>query len=149
MVVVADERIVAQHQRQPGKGKTAYDWQHYGCWCNASREHCATARPYWTCPSLWPSCAMAQVLSMVGVAGPDAVLVAAELALEHAGPGGRVSPEHVGNLLARLTAPPRPDNVATALSTLTRLAGRHHALRPADHIQAASTAPGCFINPAQ
>jgi hypothetical protein len=38
----------------------------------------------------------------------DAVLVAAELALERAGPSGRVSPEHVGNVLARLTAPPRP-----------------------------------------
>jgi len=56
---------------------------------------------------------------LVSVAGLDAVLVAAELALERAGPGGRVSPEHVTNVLARLTAPPRPDNVSTALTTLT------------------------------
>jgi hypothetical protein len=47
------------------------------------------------------------------------VLVAAELALEHAGPSGRVSPEHVANVLGRLTAPPRPQNVSTALRTLT------------------------------
>jgi len=46
--------------------------------------------------------------------------VAAELALERAGPSGRVSPEHVGNVLARLTAPPRPDNVSTALGALTK-----------------------------
>ena len=62
---------------------------------------------------------MAQVLAMVSVAGLDAVLVAAELALEHTGPSGRVSPEHVANVLARLTAPPRPLNVATTLTTLT------------------------------
>lgn len=53
---------------------------------------------------------MAQVLALVLVAGLDAVLVAAEQALERAGLGGRVSPEHVGNVLARLTAPPRPEN---------------------------------------
>jgi hypothetical protein len=47
---------------------------------------------------------MAQVLAWCKVAGLDAVLVAAELALERAGPGGRVSPEHVLNVLARLNA---------------------------------------------
>lgn len=62
---------------------------------------------------------MAQVLALVPVAGLDTVLVAAELALEHAGPSGRVSPEHVANVLARLTAPPRPENVNTALQALT------------------------------
>jgi len=63
---------------------------------------------------------MAQVLGLVKGSGLDAVLVAAELALERAGPSGRVSPEHVGNVLARLTAPPRPENVATALGALTK-----------------------------
>ncbi len=63
---------------------------------------------------------MAQVLDLVKVAGLDAVLVAAELALERAGPSGRASPEHVGNVLARVTAPPRAENVATALSALTK-----------------------------
>jgi hypothetical protein len=62
---------------------------------------------------------MAQVLALVPTAGLDAVLVAAELALEHAGPSGRVSPEHVANVLGRLNAPPRPANVSTALQTLT------------------------------
>ena len=63
---------------------------------------------------------MAQVLGLVKGSGLDAVLVAAELALERAGPSGRVSPEHVGNVLARLTAPPRPQNVSTALGALTK-----------------------------
>ena len=52
-------------------------------------------------------------------AGPDAVLVAVDLTLERAGPSGRISPEHVGNVLARLSAPPRPENVPTALGVQT------------------------------
>ena len=60
---------------------------------------------------------MAQVLALVPVAGLETVLVAADLALEHAGPSGRVSPEHVANVLARLTAPARPQNVDTVLRT--------------------------------
>ncbi|WP_374428370.1 hypothetical protein [Ideonella dechloratans] len=46
-------------------------------------------------------------------------LVTADLALERAGPGGRISPEHVANVLARLMAPERPPNVDTPLSTMT------------------------------
>lgn len=47
---------------------------------------------------------MAQVLALCATSGLDEVLVAVELALERAGPSGRVSPEHVANVLARLTA---------------------------------------------
>ena len=52
-------------------------------------------------------------------AGLDAVLVAVELALEDAPPSGRVSVEHVINVLARLNAAPRPANVVTQLQVLT------------------------------
>jgi len=45
--------------------------------------------------------------------------VAVELALENAPPSGRVSQEHVLNVLGRLNAAPRPDNVATALQVAT------------------------------
>ena len=62
---------------------------------------------------------MAKVLSLVPEAGLEAVLVAVELALEGAPPSGRVSAEHVVNVLARLHAPARPANAATALRTLT------------------------------
>jgi hypothetical protein len=42
---------------------------------------------------------MAQVLAILPGAGPDAVLVAVELALESGPPSGRVSVEHVVNVL--------------------------------------------------
>ena len=47
---------------------------------------------------------MAQVLAIVPTAGLDAVLVAVELALESGPPSGRVSVEHVVNVLGRLNA---------------------------------------------
>ena len=62
---------------------------------------------------------MAKVLALVPAAGLDAVLVAVELTLEGAPPSGRVSAEHVVNVLARLNAASRPANVATMLQVLT------------------------------
>ena len=61
---------------------------------------------------------MAQVLAMVPTAGLDAVLVAVELALE-TGPPGKVSVEHVINVLGRLNAAPVPQNAATTLQVAT------------------------------
>ena len=61
---------------------------------------------------------MAQVLAIVPTAGLDAVLVAVELALE-TGPPGRVSVEHVINVLSRLNAVPAPQNAATTLQVTT------------------------------
>ena len=58
---------------------------------------------------------MAQVLAAVPVHGLEAVLVAAEIALE----SGRPSGEHVLNVLARLkspSGPPSADVAATALA---------------------------------
>jgi hypothetical protein len=61
---------------------------------------------------------MAQVLAIVLTAGLDAVLVAVELALE-TGPKGRVSVEHVVNVLGRLNAAPEPPTAATQLKAST------------------------------
>ena len=61
---------------------------------------------------------MAKVLALVPTAGLEAVLVAVELALESRTPCGRVSVEPVINVLARLNAPPRADNVVTVLQVL-------------------------------
>jgi hypothetical protein len=61
---------------------------------------------------------MAQVLAIVLSAGLDAVLVAVELALE-SGPPGKVSVEHVVNVLARLNAVPAPPTAATHLQVST------------------------------
>ena len=52
-------------------------------------------------------------------AGLDAVLVAVELALESTR-RGRVSVEHVLNVLGRLTAVPVPESAATALQVATK-----------------------------
>jgi hypothetical protein len=61
---------------------------------------------------------MAQVLAMVPTAGLDALLVAVELALE-TGPPGKVSVEHVVNVLGRLNAVPAPETAATSLQVST------------------------------
>jgi len=132
VVIVSEERVVAEHQRQPGKGKTVYDWQHYVPLVQRKPGALRNGAPFMDLPEplgrlrqallkhAGGDRLMAQVLGLVKGSGLDAVLVAAELALERAGPSGRVSPEHVGNVLARLTAPPRPENVATALGALTK-----------------------------
>ena len=57
---------------------------------------------------------MAQVLAAVPVHGLDAVLVAAELALE----AGKPSGEHVLNVLARLKAPSEPASLEAASTPL-------------------------------
>jgi transposase len=131
VVVVADERVVASHERLVGKGKTAYDWEHYIPLVQRKPGALRNGAPFLELPEPLARLRvallrhaggdrlMAQVLALVPTAGLDAVLVAVELALEHAGPSGRVSPEHVANVLARLTAPARPQNVDTALQTLT------------------------------
>jgi hypothetical protein len=78
---------------------------------------------------------MAQVLALVPMAGLEAVVVAAELALESAPPSGRISAEHVINVLARLTAAPAPQTAATALKAkVAPLAdtGRYDQLRRDD-----------------
>ena len=61
---------------------------------------------------------MAKVLAIVPTAGLDAVLVAVELALESTR-RGRVSVEHVLNVLARLNAEPLPESAATVLQVAT------------------------------
>ncbi|QBM29106.1 hypothetical protein HPF_15525 [Hydrogenophaga pseudoflava] len=131
VVIVSEDRVIAEHARQSGKGKTVYDWQHYVPLVQRKPGALRNGAPFMDLPAPLAKLRqallrhaggdrlMAQVLAMVSVAGLDAVLVAAELALEHTGLSGRVSPEHVANVLARLTAPPRPPNVATALVTLT------------------------------
>jgi transposase len=130
VVIVAEDSIVAEHERLSGKGHTAYDWQHYIPLVQRKPGALRNGAPFMTLPEALARLRsallrhaggdrlMAQVLALVPVAGLEPVRVAAELALEHAGPSGRVSPEHVANVLARLTAPARPLNVDTALRTL-------------------------------
>ena len=72
-------------------------------------------------------------------AGLDFMLSTVEPEVEWATPSGRVSAEHVVNVLARLNAVPRPANVATMLQVLippiadTARYDRLRNLQEADH----------------
>jgi transposase len=148
--VVAGDAVVADHERLNDEGRTQYDWQHYVPLLQRKPGALRNGAPFADLPEPLQQLrrallresggdrAMAQVLAIVPGAGLDAVLVAVELALESAPPSGRVSVEHVHNVLARLNAAPRPGNVVTALRVSTPpLAdtARYDALRAAPAAQ--------------
>jgi hypothetical protein len=126
VVVVADDRIVARHDRLSNAGETRYDWQHYIPLLQRKPGALRNGAPFADMPEPLQRLrrgllrnpggdrVMAQVLAIVLTAGLDAVLVAVELALE-AGPPGKVSVEHVVNVLGRLNAAPVPQTAATHL----------------------------------
>ena len=142
VVVVAGDAVVAESRAPERRGQDALRLAAlHPAAADASPARCATARRSPTCPSRCSGCAeallrdpggdrvMAQVLAIVPSAGLEAVLVAVELALESGPPSGRVSAEHVINVLARLNAAPAPENAATPLQVADAAAGRHGALR--------------------
>jgi len=129
--VVADDKMVASHERLSNRGETRYDWQHYIPLLQRKPGALRNGAPFADMPEALQQLrrallrnaggdrVMAQVLALVPSAGLDAVLVAAELALEGAPPSGRVSVEHVVNVLARLNAAPAPETAATHLQVKT------------------------------
>jgi len=129
--IVAGEQLVADHERLNDEGRTQYDWQHYVPLLQRKPGALRNGAPFADLPEPLQRLrrallredggdrVMAQVLAIVPAAGLDAVLVAVELALESAPPSGRVSVEHVHNVLGRLNAAPRPANVVTALQVST------------------------------
>ncbi len=126
IVVVADDKKVASHERLSDRGQTKYDWQHYIPLVERKPGALRNGAPFADMPEPLQQLrrallrdpggdrVMAQVLSIVPTAGLDAVLVAVELALEGI-PRGRVGAEHVLNVIARLNAAPAPQNAATGL----------------------------------
>jgi len=147
VVVVAGDAVVARHERLNSKTQTRYDWRHYvpliqrkpGALRNGALFDGLPAPLQTLRRSLLRNPggdrAMAQVLALVPTAGLDAVLVAVELALEGAPPSGRVSTEHVLNVLGRLNAAPTPENAATTLQVATpplANTGRYDSLRATD-----------------
>ncbi len=126
VAVVANDSIVASHERLSDEGQTRYDWQHYIPLVQRKPGALRNGAPFADLPEPLQKLrrallrdaggdrVMAQVLAIVSTAGLEAVLVAVELALE-TGPPGRVSVEHVVNVLARLNATPAPENAATTL----------------------------------
>jgi transposase len=130
VVVVAEDVMVASHERLGAEGQTCYDWQHYIPLLQRKPGALRNGAPFADLPEPLQQLRrgllrqaggdrlMAQVLSIVPAAGLDAVLVAVELALESGPPSGRVSVEHVVNVLGRLNATPVPPAVETALQVL-------------------------------
>jgi transposase len=126
VVVVFDEAVIAEHERRSNAGQTGYDWQHYVPLVQRKPGALRNGAPFADLPAPLQALrrgllreaggdrVMAQVLALVPKAGLEAVLVAVELALE-SGPPGRVSVEHVVNVLARLNAAATPDAIATHL----------------------------------
>jgi hypothetical protein len=129
-VVVVDDKIVARHDRLSNAGETRYDWQHYIPLLQRKPGALRNGAPFADMPEPLQRLrrgllrnpggdrVMAQVLAIVLTAGLDAVLVAVELALE-AGPPGKVSVEHVVNVLSRLNAVPAPPTAATHMKATT------------------------------
>jgi len=128
VVVVANDVVVASHERLSNAGDTRYDWQHYIPLVQRKPGALRNGAPFADMPEVLQRLrrgllrqaggdrVMAQVLAIVTTAGLDAVLVAAELAMESSPPSGRVSVEHVINVLGRLNAPAAPPSAETALT---------------------------------
>jgi len=131
VVIVVGDVVVASHERLTERGKTRYDWQHYIPILERKPGALRNGAPFADMPEPLQQLRrallrnpggdqiMAQVLAVVLTAGLDAVLVAVELALEGRPPSGRVSVEHVINVLSRLNAAPTPENAATTLQMTT------------------------------
>jgi transposase len=131
LVVVHDEREVASHARLAGRGETRYDWMHYVPLVQRKPGALRNGAPFADLPPALQKMrqallrqrggdrVMAQLLAVVPQAGLEAVLVACELALEGAPPSGRVSTEHVLNVLGRLSDAPAPETAATTLRVKT------------------------------
>lgn len=101
---------MARHARSFERDLTFYDWQHYIPLVQIKPGALRNGAPFKAMPEVLQTLqrhllrhaggdrVMAQVLAAVPVHGLEAVLVAAEIALE----AGRPSAEHVLNVLARL-----------------------------------------------
>jgi hypothetical protein len=155
VVVVSEDAVVACHERLSAEGQTAYDWQHYIPLLQRKPGALRNGAPFADLPEALQQLRrgllrqpggdrlMAQVLAIVPKAGLEAVLVAVELALENSPPSGRVSVEHVINVLGRLDAKPMPPTVETALQILEPPradTARYDRLRAAEGMQEADHA---------
>jgi len=106
------------------RSQTFYDWQHYISLLERKPGGLRNGAPFETMPAAFKQlqailmrksggdAVMAQVLAAVPVHGLDAVLVAAELALESGKPSG----EHVLNVLARLKCTMPAANLGEAMA---------------------------------
>ena len=131
VVVVGDDAVVAGHDRLADEGLVRYDWQHYIPLIQRKPGALRNGAPFLDMPEPLQRLrrallretggerVMAKVLALVPESGLDAVLIAVELALEQAPPSGRVSVEHVANVLSRMRSVQVPPKIDTALQLTT------------------------------
>jgi hypothetical protein len=155
VAVVAEDAIVANHERLSMSSQTRYDWQHYIPLVQRKPGALRNGAPFADMPEPLQKLRrallrhdggdrlMAKVLAAVPTSGLDAVLVAVDIALE-TGPGaGRVSVEHVINVLGRLNAVPVPQSAATTLQVSTpplANTARYDSLRASEYVEEISHA---------
>ena len=147
VAVVADDAIVADHERLLDRGQTRYDWQHYIPLVERKPGALRNGAPFGDLPAPLQRLrqgllrraggdrVLAQVLAAVPTAGLEAVLVAVELVLE----SGALSAEHVLNVVARLTTGPLPESAETNLQLKEAPqanTGRYDRLRGVDEVAA-------------
>lgn len=121
--IVADNAVIASHDRLGERGQVCYDWQHYIALIERKPGALRNGAPFEDMPAPLKQLRqglmrhdggdrlMAQVLAAVPTVGLEAVLVAVSLVVE----SGVLSAEHVLNVLARLHAAAAPPSVETSL----------------------------------
>ena len=126
LVVVSDSQVMARYRRHFERDQTYYVWQHYIPVVQRKPGALRNGAPFADMPEALQVLqrhllkqdggdrVMAQVLAAVPEHGVDAVLVAAELALE----AGRPSGDHVLNVLARLKSSSEPTFATITAPTL-------------------------------
>lgn len=130
--IVHEAQTVATHARLRDRGQTRYDWQHYIPIVQRKPGALRNGAPFADLPQALQTLrhallkesggdrAMADVLALVPSVGLEAVEVAIALALESRPPSGRVSTQHIANVVSRLQSPPQAPSVQTHLQLHTQ-----------------------------
>ena len=123
IVVIADETVVASHERLFDRDQVSFDWHHYIPLIERKPGALRNGAPFADLPKplrllkrglrrhTGGDRIMMQVLAAVPIAGLEPVLVAVELVLE----SGSLSADHILNVVARLTSTAPPPCVETSL----------------------------------
>lgn len=122
-MVIADETLIASHERLFDRDQVSFDWQHYISLIGRKPGALRNGAPFVDLQKLllllkWglrrhtnDDRIMMQVLAAVSIAGLEPVLVAVALVLK----SGSLSADHILNILARLTSTAPPPYVETSL----------------------------------
>ena len=112
IVVIADDAMIASHERLFDRDQVSFDWQHYIPLIERKSGALCIGAPFADLPKPLlllnrglrshsnGDRVMTQVLAAVPIAGLDPVLMAVELVLE----SGSLSADHILKVLARLTS---------------------------------------------